>query len=44
MVIRPGYLDGHWIKEPWTDLGIRDKVGATHWPLPELMHASSMPA
>lgn len=39
VVIRPGYLDGHWTKESWTDQGIRDKVGATHWPLPELMHA-----
>jgi SAM-dependent methyltransferase len=39
VVIRPGYLDGHWTKESWTDQGIRDKVGATHLPLPELMHA-----
>ncbi len=39
VVIRPGYLDGHWTKESWTDQGIRDKVGATHWPLPELLHA-----
>ena len=23
----------------WTDQGIRDKVGATHWPLPDLLHA-----
>ncbi|SDW75284.1 Methyltransferase domain-containing protein [Amycolatopsis xylanica] len=37
VVIRPGYLDGHWTKESWTDQGIRDKVGAAHWPLPELM-------
>jgi SAM-dependent methyltransferase len=39
VVIRPGYLDGHWTMASWTDQGIRDKVGATHWPLPELMHA-----
>jgi SAM-dependent methyltransferase len=39
VVIRPGYLDGHWTKAPWTDQGVRDKVGAAHWPLPELMHA-----
>lgn len=39
VVIRPGYLDGHWTKQSWTDQGIRDKVGATHWPLPELMNA-----
>jgi SAM-dependent methyltransferase len=39
VVIRPGYLDGHWTKASWTDQGVRDKVGATHWPLPDLMHA-----
>jgi SAM-dependent methyltransferase len=39
VVIRPGYLDGHWTLRSWTDQGIRDKVGATHWPLPELMQA-----
>ncbi|HEY0539922.1 MAG TPA: hypothetical protein VGD53_16220 [Actinoallomurus sp.] len=38
-VIRPGYLDGHWTKASWTDQGVRDKVGASHWPLPELFHA-----
>jgi SAM-dependent methyltransferase len=38
-VIRPGYLDGKWTYESWTDQGIRDKVGAMHWPLPELLHA-----
>ncbi len=37
-VIRPGYLDGHWTTASWTDQGIRDKVGATHWPLPDLLH------
>ncbi|MGW0824386.1 class I SAM-dependent methyltransferase [Streptomyces sp. NPDC002845] len=39
VVIRPGYLDGHWTKASWTDQGVRDKVGATHHPLPELLHA-----
>jgi len=39
IVIRPGYLDGHWTKASWTDQGVRAKVGATHYPLPELMHA-----
>ncbi|MFF5085785.1 class I SAM-dependent methyltransferase [Streptomyces niveus] len=35
----PGYLDGHWTTDSWTDQGLRDKVGATHRPLPELLHA-----
>jgi SAM-dependent methyltransferase len=39
VVIRPGYLDGRWTRASWTDQGVRDKVGATHWPLPDLMHA-----
>ena len=39
VVIRPGYLDGHWTRASWTDQGVRNKVGATHWPLPDLMHA-----
>ncbi|WP_086827274.1 class I SAM-dependent methyltransferase [Allokutzneria sp. NRRL B-24872] len=39
VVLRPGYLDGHWTTESWTDQGLRDKVGAAHWPLPALMHA-----
>lgn len=39
VVIRPGYLDGHWTKTSWTDQGVRAKVGATHRPLPELLHA-----
>jgi SAM-dependent methyltransferase len=39
VVIRPGYLDGHWTKTSWTNKGVRDKVGATHFPLPELMQA-----
>jgi SAM-dependent methyltransferase len=39
VVIRPGYLDGNWTKNSWTDQGVRDKVGATHRPLPELLQA-----
>ena len=39
IAIRPGYLNGHWTKASWTDQGVRAKVGATHYPLPELMHA-----
>ncbi|WP_291415187.1 hypothetical protein [Actinophytocola sp.] len=36
-MIRPGYLDAHWTKASWTDQGLRDKVGASHWPLPALL-------
>ena len=39
VVIRSGYLDSHWTKASWTSQGVRDKVGASHWPLPELLHA-----
>jgi SAM-dependent methyltransferase len=39
LVIRPGYLDSYWTRDSWTDNGIRDKVGAMHRPLPELLHA-----
>ncbi|NEC87700.1 class I SAM-dependent methyltransferase [Streptomyces sp. SID12501] len=40
VVIRPGYLDsGYWTKKSWTNKGVRDKVGAMHRPLPELLHA-----
>lgn len=39
VVIRPGYLDGGWTRESWTRQGVRDKVGASHWPLPELFGA-----
>jgi hypothetical protein len=38
VLIGPGYLDGHWTTDSYTDQGIRDKVGANHWPLPELLH------
>lgn len=37
IVIRSGYLDGHWTTESWTDQGLRDKVGTAHWPLAELL-------
>jgi SAM-dependent methyltransferase len=37
IVVRPGYLDGHWTTDSWTDQGLRDKVGAAHWPLPALL-------
>ncbi|BFU43687.1 class I SAM-dependent methyltransferase [Krasilnikovia sp. MM14-A1004] len=39
VVIRPGYLDGHWTRQSWTTEGVRDKVGAGHLPLPALLHA-----
>lgn len=39
VVIRPGYLDGYWTRDSWTDQGLRDKVGASHWPLAALMTA-----
>jgi ubiquinone/menaquinone biosynthesis C-methylase UbiE len=39
VVIRPGYRDSHWTKASWTDKGVRDKVGAAHFPLPRLLHA-----
>jgi SAM-dependent methyltransferase len=39
VVIGPGYLDGHWTKASWTAQGVRARVGATHRPLPELLHA-----
>jgi SAM-dependent methyltransferase len=39
IVVRPGYLDGHWTKASWTDRGLRDKVGATHMPLSHLLRS-----
>lgn len=38
IVIAPGYRDSHWTTASWTAQGVRDKVGATHRPLPELLH------
>ncbi|MDY7086463.1 MAG: class I SAM-dependent methyltransferase [Actinomycetota bacterium] len=39
VVIRRGYLDGHWTKQSWTTEGVRNRVGATHYPLPVLLQA-----
>ncbi|MFJ7214288.1 class I SAM-dependent methyltransferase [Amycolatopsis sp. NPDC098790] len=39
VVIRPGYRESGWTTASWTDRGLRDKVGATHRPLPDLLHA-----
>jgi SAM-dependent methyltransferase len=39
IVIRPGYRDGHWTTASWTTEGVRNRVGATHLPLPALLHA-----
>jgi len=39
VVIRPGYRETGWTMESWTDQGLRDKVGATHRPLPALLGA-----
>jgi SAM-dependent methyltransferase len=41
VVIGPGYLARYWTKASWTDKGVRDKVGATHFPLPDLLNAIS---
>ncbi len=38
IVIRPGYLDGSWTTDSWTDQGIRDKVGASHLPVAALLN------
>lgn len=39
VVIAPGYVDGHWTKASYTDRGVRNRVGATHLPLPDLLGA-----
>ena len=39
VVIKPGYLDGYWTKDSWTTEGVRNRVGATHYPLPALLQA-----
>ncbi|GAA0574307.1 class I SAM-dependent methyltransferase [Paractinoplanes ferrugineus] len=39
VIIRPGYLDGHWTKQSWTTEGVRNRVGASHLPLPALLQA-----
>jgi SAM-dependent methyltransferase len=38
IVIRPGYFEGNWTTESWTDQGLRDKVGASHLPLADLLN------
>jgi ubiquinone/menaquinone biosynthesis C-methylase UbiE len=39
VLIRPGYLEGDsWTKRSYTTEGVRDKVGAAHFPLPQLLH------
>jgi ubiquinone/menaquinone biosynthesis C-methylase UbiE len=37
VVIRPGYLDGHWTRSSWTTQGVRHRVGASHFPLSRLL-------
>lgn len=39
VVIRTGYLDGHWTRASWTSEGVRNRVGATHFPLPALLRS-----
>jgi ubiquinone/menaquinone biosynthesis C-methylase UbiE len=38
IAIRPGYRGGSWTIESWTNQGIRDKVGASHMPIAELLN------
>lgn len=38
VIIKPGYLDNSWTRDSWTDQGIRDKVGASHFPLAALLN------
>lgn len=38
VVVRPGYLDGGWTTDSWTDRGLRDKVGASHLPVSRLVN------
>jgi SAM-dependent methyltransferase len=39
VIVRRGYLDGHWTTASWTTEGVRNRVGATHVPLPDLLNA-----
>jgi len=39
IVIAPGYHDGSWTKKSWTDQGVRNRVGAAHWPAHKLLNA-----
>jgi ubiquinone/menaquinone biosynthesis C-methylase UbiE len=38
VVIRPGYLNTYWTRDSYTDQGIRDKVGAMHRPMSQLLN------
>jgi SAM-dependent methyltransferase len=38
VVIGPGYLDSYWTRDSYTDQGIRDKVGAMHRPMSQLLN------
>ena len=38
IVIRPGYRNGDWTTDSWTDQGIRDKVGAFHLSVADLVN------
>jgi ubiquinone/menaquinone biosynthesis C-methylase UbiE len=39
VLIEPGYLEGDsWTTRSYTTRGVRDKVGAAHFPLPQLLH------
>jgi SAM-dependent methyltransferase len=38
IVIRTGYLDANWSTDSWTTQGVRDKVGASHWPMATLLN------
>jgi len=38
-VIRPGYRERGFTRDSWTTQGVRDKVGAMHFPLAELLGA-----
>ena len=38
-VIRPGYRERGYSRDSWTSQGVRDKVGAMHFPLAELLGA-----
>lgn len=39
VIITPGYRDGHFTKRSWTTEGVRNRVGAAHFPLPALLRA-----
>jgi SAM-dependent methyltransferase len=38
IVISPGYVHEHWTTASYTDRDVRNRVGATHLPLPSLLH------